>query len=108
MEIQATEKSSNSGRREKLKKKGFSGDGRGAWSGWMGLSAVDALVGGGTCKNNVTRAATRRRVNSRAGPEISVCDAIFRKGFHRKVDQGEVLLLVCSSAGIEVAGKSCR
>ena len=74
----------------------------------MGLSAADALAGGGACKNSVTRAATRWRVNSRAGPEISACDAIFRPGFHRKVDQGEVLLLVCSSAGIEVTGKSCR
>ena len=39
---------------------------------------------------------------------MAVCDAIFRRGFHRKVDRREVLLLVCSSAGMEVAGKSCR
>ena len=33
---------------------------------------------------------------------------IFRRGFHRKVDQREALLLVCLSAGMEVAGKSRR
>ena len=46
------------------------------------------------------------RMNSRAGLEIGVCEVIFRQGFHRKVDRREALLLVCSSAGMEVAGKS--
>ena len=40
------------------------------WSGWKGLSAADALAGGGACKNSVTRIITLQRVNSRTGPEI--------------------------------------
>ena len=44
----------------------------------MGLLAVDASAGGGAFKNSVTRAATRRRVNSRYGLEIGACDVIFR------------------------------
>ena len=39
---------------------------------------------------------------------MSACVVVFRRGFHRKVDQRESLLLVCSSAGMEVAGKSRR
>ena len=42
----------------------------------MGLSAADALAGGGVCKNSVTCAATRRRVNSCAGPEIDECECM--------------------------------
>ena len=38
---------------------------------------------------------------------MGACDAIFRRGFHRKVDRRETLMLVCSSAGKEVSGK-CR
>ena len=42
----------------------------------MGLSAADTLAGGGACKNSVTRAVTRRRVNSHAGPEIGECERV--------------------------------
>ena len=74
----------------------------------MGLSATDAPVGGGACKNSVTHAATRRHVNFNAGLEIGACEIIFQQGFHRKVDRREALLLVCSSAIMEVARKSRR
>ena len=74
----------------------------------MGFSAADAPAGGGVCKNSVTHAAMRRHVNFSAGPEIGACEVIFRRGFHRKVDQREALLLVCSSIGMKVAGKSHR
>ena len=43
----------------------------------MGLSAADAPAGGGVCKNSVTRAAMRRRVNFNAGPEIGVCECVW-------------------------------
>ena len=69
----------------------------------MGLSEVDTPAGGGACKNSVTCAATRKSVNSLAGPEIGACDVIFWGGFHRKVDRREALLLVCSLVGMEVA-----
>ena len=72
----------------------------------MGLSAANALAGGGACKNSVPCAATRWRVNFSAGPEIGACEVIFRRGFHWRVDRREALLLVCSSAKMEVAGKS--
>ena len=42
----------------------------------MGLSAIDAPVGGGACKNNVTCAVTHRHVNSHAGSEISECERV--------------------------------
>ena len=42
----------------------------------MGLSAEDAPDGGGACKNSVTPAVTRRRVNSRAGLEIGECERV--------------------------------
>ena len=42
----------------------------------MGLSAADAPVGGGACKNSVTCAVKRRRLNSRAGPEIVECERV--------------------------------
>ena len=42
----------------------------------MGLLAVDAPAGGGACKNGVTRAATRRRMNSRAGLEIGAFERV--------------------------------
>ena len=74
----------------------------------MGLSTADAPAGGGACKNSVTRAALPRRVNLRAGPKIGACEVIFQRGFHRKGDWREALLLVCFSAGMEVTGKSCR
>ena len=44
----------------------------------MGLSTVNAPTGGGACQNSVTRAATRRRVNFSAGPEIGVCGRVGR------------------------------
>ena len=66
----------------------------------MGLSAADSPTGGGTCQNSVTRAATCRRMDFSPGPEIGACVVVFRLGFHRKVDQRESLLLVCSSAGM--------
>ena len=67
----------------------------------MGLSATDAPAEGGACKNSVTPASTRRHVNFSAGPEIGAYEVIFLRG-------RETLLLVCSSAGMEVVGKSCR
>ena len=70
------EKRSNSGRREKLKKEGLFRRQRGTWSEWMGLSAADAPARGGVCKKRVTRAATLRRVYSRAGPEIGVFERV--------------------------------
>ena len=75
MEIQATRKRSNSGRREKLKKKGFSGDdeARGV-DGWACRRQTHLLEE--ACvktASHVTRAVTRRRVNSRARPEIGEC-----------------------------------
>ena len=42
----------------------------------MGLSVVDAPAGGGACKNSVTRVATRRRINSCAGPEIGAFERV--------------------------------
>ena len=42
----------------------------------MGLSATDIPAGGGTCKNNVTHAATRRHVNSHAEPEIGAFESV--------------------------------
>ena len=48
----------------------------------MGLSVANAPAGGRACKNSVKCAATCRRVNSSAVPEISACDVIFRRGFH--------------------------
>ena len=42
----------------------------------MGLSAVDAPAGGGTCKNSVTRVAMRRCVNLSAGLEIGMCERV--------------------------------
>ena len=42
----------------------------------MDLSAADAPAGGSACKNNVTRAATRWPVNSRAGPEIGAFEHV--------------------------------
>ena len=49
-----------------------------------------------------------QRVNFNARSEIGVWGVIFRRGFHWKVDQREALLLVCSSAEMEVVGKSRR
>ena len=74
----------------------------------MGLSAVDAPTGGGTCKNNVTRAGEGISAPNRRSAHVSACVVVFRQGFHRKVDQRESLLLVCSSARMEVAKKSRR
>ena len=42
----------------------------------MGLSAADAPVGGGVCKNSVTHAVIHRHVNSHAGPEIGECERV--------------------------------
>ena len=42
----------------------------------MGLSAADAPDRGGACKNSVTPAVTRRRVNSCAGLEIGECECV--------------------------------
>ena len=42
----------------------------------MGLLAAGAPFGGGACKNNVTRATTRWRVNLSAGPEIDACERV--------------------------------
>ena len=57
-------------------------------------------------------------VPPRVGMRISVPDCRsasvgawsggFRQGFHRRVDRRETLLLVCSLARMEVAGKGCR
>ena len=111
MEIQATGKRCNSGQREKLKKKGFSGDG--------GARGVD----GRACRQQThlmeearvktvlhasAREFKRRTGDRRVWARVGTCDAIFRRGFHRKVDQREALLLVCSSAGMEVIGKFRR
>ena len=101
MEIQATEKRSNNGRREKLEKKGLSDDG--------GACGVD----GWACQRQMhlleeARVKTVLHAPPRAGSEIGACDVIFRRGFHRKVDRREVLLLVCSLTGMEVVGKSSR
>ena len=76
MEIQATGKRSNSGRREKLKKKGFFGDGgaRGV-DGWA-CRRQTRLLEEAHVKNSVTSAVMRRRVNSRAGPEIGECERV--------------------------------
>ena len=46
---------------------------RGAWSGWIGLSAVDTPVGGGACPNSVSRATKRWLLNFSVGPEIGMC-----------------------------------
>ena len=72
----------------------------------MGLSAADAPARGGACPNSVSHAATHRCVNFSHRPEIGAWEGIFRRGFHRKVDRREALLLVCSSTRMEVAGKS--
>ena len=42
----------------------------------MGLSAADAPTGGSACKNIVTRAATRRRVDFSAEPKIGTCEHV--------------------------------
>ena len=44
----------------------------------MGLSAADAIVGGGACQNSVTHAATRRCVNFSTGSEIGACGCVGR------------------------------
>ena len=44
----------------------------------MGLSAVDAPVGGGTCPYSVSRAATRWRVNFSPRLEIGACGHVGR------------------------------
>ena len=72
----------------------------------MGLSVVDIPIGGGACQNSVTRAGMLWCVNFNIGSKIGAWEGIFRRGFHRKVDWREVLLLVCSYAGMEVVGKS--
>ena len=41
------------------------------------------------------------------GLKIGAWKGFFRRGFHRSVARRETLLLVCSSVGMEVAGKSC-
>ena len=72
---------------------------------------ADASAGGGVCPNSVSRAAMRWCVNFSARPKIGACGGmrgIFRRGFHRKVDWKEALLMVCSSVGMEVAEKSLR
>ena len=51
----------------------------------MGLSAVDAPTGGGTCKNNVTRAGEGISAPNRRSAHVSACVVVFRQGFHRKV-----------------------
>ena len=51
---------------------------------------------------------TRRRVNFSAESGIGEWEGVFRRGFRRKVDEREALLLVCLLVGMEVAGKSCR
>ena len=86
-----------------MKKKGFSSD--------VGTRGVD----GWACRQQ-THLLEEARVQTVSHPltrefqhpEISGWEGIFRRGFHRKVDRREVLLLVCSSAEMEVAGKSCR
>ena len=78
------------------------------------LEWMDGLVGGRcTCwRRHVSKQRlTHRCVNFSTGPEIDACGLVgryFRRGFHQKVDWRETLLLVCSPAGMEVAGKSCR
>ena len=42
----------------------------------MGLSAAIAPTGGGACKNSVTSAATRQRVDFSTGPEIGACEPV--------------------------------
>ena len=42
----------------------------------MDLSAADTPSGGGSRKNSVTCAATRRRVNSRAGLKIGAFECV--------------------------------
>ena len=72
----------------------------------MGLSTANAPTGGGACGNSVSCTATHGHVNFSAGLKIGIWEGIFRRVFHQKVDRREVLLLMCSSAGMEVAGKS--
>ena len=50
----------------------------------------------------------RRTEDRRVWACVGACDAIFRRGFHRKVDRRETLLLLCSSAEMEVAEKYRR
>ena len=78
------------------------------WSSWIGSLAADDPVGGGVSPNSASHAVMRRRVNFGTGLEISAWRKVFRRHFHRRVDQRETLLLVCSSAKMEVVGKSCR
>ena len=42
----------------------------------MGLSAADTPAGRGACKNSVTHAVIRRRVNSSARLEIGECECV--------------------------------
>ena len=72
----------------------------------MGLSAAYTPTGGGACGNSVSRTATHRRVNFSARPKIGIWEGIFWRGFNQKVDQREALMLMCSSARMEVARKS--
>ena len=72
----------------------------------MGLFAAGAPSGGGACKNSVTSADAKISASDRRSVLVSACKVVFRQSFHRNVDWREALLLVCSSAGIEVAGKS--
>ena len=45
---------------------------------------------------------------NRRSTRVGEWGGIFWRGFHRKIDWREALLLVCLSAGMEVVGKSRR
>ena len=86
-----------------MKNKGFSGD--------VGARGVD----GWACRQQThlpeeARVQTVSHLLTREfqRPEIGGWEGIFWRGFHRKVNRREALLLVCSSAEMEVVGKSCR
>ena len=47
------------------------------WSGWIGMSAADALARGGAWQNSASRAAMPWIVNFSTGPDIGACGEVF-------------------------------
>ena len=77
MEIPTPKKRSNSGRREKSEKEGLFRRRRGAWTGWMGLSAANAPPRGVARVKTVSHAPLRANARisgpNRRSKRVSKC-----------------------------------
>ena len=87
-----------------MKKKSFTGDGGAhGMDGWACRRQTHLLE-----EAHVKTVSHAPPAPDRRSVRVGVWEVIFQRGFHHKVDQREALLLVCSSAGIEVIEKSRR